>query len=98
MGSVQDSVLDKFRLGGKNIVITGGSRGLGLEFARALTSVGANIAAIDLGDGPSEEFSALASLYKESKFRYYKSNVVDYGHLKQTVDQIHQDFGSIDGW
>ncbi|KAB5531467.1 hypothetical protein GE09DRAFT_1207029 [Coniochaeta sp. 2T2.1] len=97
MSMQYDSVLDKFRLVGKNIVITGGSRGLGLEFARALASVGANIATIDLGDEPSEELVSLSSMYKEGKFKYYKSNVVDYNYMKETIDKIYGDFGSIDG-
>lgn len=92
------TILDKFRLDGKNIVITGGSRGLGLEFARTFASVGANIAVIDLVDEPSKEFTAAASSYGDSKWKYYKSNVTDYKHLKQTVDTIFKDFGSIDGW
>ena len=98
MSLPQDSILNKFRLTGKNIVITGGCRGLGLEFARTLASVGANIAAIDLDDEPSKEFSSFSSLFKEGKFKYYKSNVVDYSHLKQTIDAVYKDFGSIDGW
>lgn len=98
MSSLLASVLDKFRLTGKTIVITGGSRGLGLEFGRALASVGANIAAIDLGNEASKEFSELSSLYKDGKFRYYESDVTDYNALKQTIDQVHKEFGSIDGW
>jgi len=36
-------VLDRFRLDGKVAVVTGGNRGLGLAFARALTEVGARV-------------------------------------------------------
>jgi NAD(P)-dependent dehydrogenase (short-subunit alcohol dehydrogenase family) len=35
--------LDIFRLDGKTAWITGGAKGLGLQFAHALASVGANI-------------------------------------------------------
>lgn len=98
MSPTQDSILNKFRLAGKNIIITGGSRGLGLEFARTFASVGANVAVVDIRDEPSEEFLSLSSSYKEGKFKYYKSNVADYNHLKQTIDAIYRDFGAIDGW
>src|SRR5262245_21873480 len=37
------SVLDRFRLHGKTGLINGGSRGLGLEMARALGEAGANL-------------------------------------------------------
>jgi gluconate 5-dehydrogenase len=37
------SVFDRFRLDGKRALITGGSRGLGLEMARALADAGASL-------------------------------------------------------
>lgn len=37
------SVLDQFRLEGRRALITGGTRGLGLEMARALAEVGAEV-------------------------------------------------------
>jgi NAD(P)-dependent dehydrogenase (short-subunit alcohol dehydrogenase family) len=89
-------VLRKFLLNERNIVITGGCRGLGLLFAETLASVGANIAVIDLNEQPSKDFTALSSF--GGKYKYYKANVVDYEGLKKTFDQIYADFGSIDGW
>ncbi len=38
------SVLDRFRLDGKTLFITGGSRGLGREMALAIASAGADVA------------------------------------------------------
>jgi sorbose reductase len=91
-----DSILQKFSAKGKTIVITGGSRGLGLNFALTLAQVGANIAVIDVNEEPSDGFSKL-SLYG-GKYKYYQANVVEYQLLKHTIDQIYIDFGSIDGW
>jgi 2-deoxy-D-gluconate 3-dehydrogenase len=89
------SILSKFDVTGKNIVITGGNGGLGLNFAQSLAELGANIAAIDLGDKPSSDFVQLPS---SGKHKYYQSNVADYENLKRTIDRIYEDFGSIDGW
>jgi sorbose reductase len=89
-------VLRKFLLKGRTIVITGGSRGLGLLFAQTLASVEANIAVIDLNEQPSEAFTTLSSF--GGTYKYYRANVVDYEGLKQTFDQIYADFGRIDGW
>ena len=37
------NVLDRFRLDGRKAVITGGSRGLGFEMARAMAEAGAEV-------------------------------------------------------
>lgn len=89
-----NSVLSKFDIKGKTIVITGAARGLGFSFAHSLAQVGASIAGIDIHEEPSEDF---ASLNFGGKYRYYQANVVDYDALKRSIDQIHCDFGSIDG-
>jgi NAD(P)-dependent dehydrogenase (short-subunit alcohol dehydrogenase family) len=93
---VGSNILDEFAVKGKNVVVTGAARGLGLNFAQALAQAGANVAGIDLADQPSDGFSGLAAL--GGKYRYYKADVTQYSGLKQTIDQISQDFGSVDGW
>ncbi len=48
------SVLDAFRLDGRVAVVTGGNRGLGLAFARALTQAGARVAIAARDEGTSD--------------------------------------------
>src|SRR5580700_3696681 len=43
------SVLDQFRLDGKRALVTGGSKGLGLEMARALAEAGAEVVLVGRG-------------------------------------------------
>ncbi|KAK5202015.1 putative secondary metabolism biosynthetic enzyme [Cryomyces antarcticus] len=86
----------RFALKHKTIVITGGARGLGLSFASALAEVGANIAAIDLDDSPPDELGKLQAIGVKAK--YYTANVQDYDGLRNTIEKIAEDFGSIDGW
>ncbi|GAB5447500.1 SDR family NAD(P)-dependent oxidoreductase [Gymnodinialimonas sp.] len=43
------------RLSGKNAVVTGGAKGLGLEFTRALIAEGARVLVADIADGHSAE-------------------------------------------
>lgn len=49
-------------------MITGGGRGLGLNFGIAMAEVGASIACIDLHEKPHEEFSKLSSFGGKSKY------------------------------
>ncbi len=51
------SVLDRFRLNGKRLFITGGSRGLGREMALAIADVGADVVLVGR-DAPSLEKTA----------------------------------------
>src|SRR5262245_56815992 len=53
------SVFDRFRLDGKRALITGGSRGLGLEMARALADAGADLVLV------GREASSLATAAAE---------------------------------
>lgn len=90
------AVLQKFLVTGKTVVVTGGARGLGFEFAKGLAQAGANIAAIDRDDVAPPYFDQLSQA--GGRHKYYKSDVTDYKGLKATINQISQDFGSIDGW
>ncbi|KAK5059617.1 hypothetical protein LTR69_006206 [Exophiala sideris] len=84
-----------FEVKGKNVVITGGARGLGLHFAQCLAQFGANIAVIDLASKPSEAFLELQG--KGGNHKYYQADVTDYDGLESTIDAIANDFGSING-
>ena len=66
------NILERFRsVRGKTIVITGGGRGLGLNFANGLAQAGANIAAIDIAEEPRSDFAHLSSY--GGKIEYYRS-------------------------
>lgn len=46
---------DGGRLGGRACIVTGGARGLGLEFVKALIGAGARVLVADIADGASAE-------------------------------------------
>jgi 3-oxoacyl-[acyl-carrier protein] reductase len=80
----------------KNIIITGGSRGIGKGIALVLAKHGANIAftyssSVDSAISLTEEISAL-----NVKCKGYQSNAASFEDSQKLVDQILLDFDNID--
>lgn len=80
----------------KNIIITGGSRGIGRGIALVLAKHGANIAftyssSVDSAISLTEEISAL-----HVKCKGYQSNAANFEDSQKLVDQILLDFDNID--
>ena len=80
----------------KNIIITGGSRGIGRGIALVLAKHGANIAftyssSVDSAISLTEEISAL-----NVKCKGYQSNAASFEDSQKLVDQILLDFDNID--
>ena len=41
-------ILEKMRLDGKSIFVTGGARGIGMNYAKAVAEAGADVAIVDM--------------------------------------------------
>ncbi|MBD0849431.1 3-oxoacyl-[acyl-carrier-protein] reductase [Maribacter arenosus] len=81
---------------GKNVIITGASRGIGKGIAKVFADHGANVAfTYSSSDGPALE---LEKELKEKgvKAKAYKSNAASFEASAKLVDQVLEDFGSID--
>jgi NAD(P)-dependent dehydrogenase (short-subunit alcohol dehydrogenase family) len=88
-------VLELLSLKGKNAVITGGSRGLGLQMAEALGEMGAKVA---LTARKKEELDEAVSHLKKLGIEA-KSYVCDIGKREQIpplADALLKDFGRVD--
>jgi len=84
-----------FDLTGKVAVVTGGTKGLGLESAKGYAFYGADVAVIDLPDADSTEIvSEIEKLGK--KVKVYGCDVSNEDNVKETVESIIADFGKID--
>lgn len=81
---------------GKNIIITGASRGIGRGIALAFAAQGANVAfTYSASAGPAEALEQeLIALGVKAKA--YQSNAADYNAAQQLVDDVLETFGSID--
>ena len=83
-------------LEGKNVIITGASRGIGRGIAKVFADHGANVAfTYSSSEGPALE------LQKELessgvKAKAYKSNAASFSEAEELIAQVLEDFGGID--
>ncbi|MCB2015652.1 MAG: SDR family NAD(P)-dependent oxidoreductase [Sphingobium sp.] len=81
-------------MNGRTVVVTGVSRGLGLELAKALLAEGYRV--VGLGRGESEAFTALGSDYPE-QVAYVRADMTDLAGLADVARHIGKAFGPIYG-
>ena len=83
-------------LKGKNVIITGGSRGIGKGIAEKFAQNGANIAftCIEMSDESIELSKNLEKLGVKAKA--YVSDAADFEAAQKLADHVINDFGSID--
>lgn len=77
----------------KNILITGGNKGIGLAISKRLMDYGANIISINRSEPDNSIISN--NLYKE-KFRNILCDISDENCLKSILSEITQSFENID--
>ena len=89
-------ILDRFRLEDKVAIVTGGSRGLGIEMAKALAEAGANIVVA------SRDAAKVAAVAKDLERTYgracrgYGCDVTAAEQVKAMVTRVIAEFGRID--
>jgi NAD(P)-dependent dehydrogenase (short-subunit alcohol dehydrogenase family) len=86
---------DLFDLSGRVAVVTGGTRGLGLEMARAFASVGADVVVVSRKPDACDE---VAETLRAEGVRAagVACHVGHWDELEPLVDGIYRDFGRID--
>ena len=85
-------------LNGKNVVITGGSYGIGLEIARAFLKEGANV--FTIARNKEKLDASVEDIKKDVRgsrtVKGYQGDVGDWAVISQTIEQIANDNGGID--
>lgn len=83
-------------LAGKNVIITGATRGIGKGIAEIFAQFGANIAFTYVSDvSKANAVQAQLSEYG-TKVIAYKSDASDYDAAQQLIEEVLKEFGTID--
>jgi len=77
----------------RNVVVTGGSRGIGLAIARKLTTAGYRVVAVARHDSPA--FAAARAEATTLQFRPF--DLADTAHIPDLVKDLRREFGPIYG-
>jgi gluconate 5-dehydrogenase len=89
------SVLDKFRLDGKRALITGGSRGLGMEISRALGEAGAKLVLVGRDEANLEE-ARKALVFEVPEVRTIVSDIGHPGEATKMCERALNECAPID--
>ena len=89
------TILDRFRLDGKVALVTGGSRGLGLQMAQALAEAGAEVAVVSRGDNATTVAAEIHAGTKRT-CRGYACDVTSAEGVETLSRQVISDFGHVD--
>lgn len=83
-------------LEGKNVIITGASRGIGMGIAKVFADNGANVAfTYSSSEAPALELEK-ELIAKGVKAKAYKSNAASFSQAEELVANVLEDFGGID--
>lgn len=89
-------VLSHFDLSGKTALVTGGSRGIGLEVARGLSEAGAKVAFTYSSTAAAEADRIAASISAANggrEVKAYKCNVRSRAEVESVVEAVTAEFG-----
>ncbi|MBP1934554.1 SDR family NAD(P)-dependent oxidoreductase [Ammoniphilus resinae] len=85
---------DLFSVAGKTALVTGGARGLGFTYAKALASRGAKVIICDLDEHAVA--AAVAELTSYGEIKGYKANVAIEQEVIALVDKVSNELGQLD--
>lgn len=90
------TILEKMRLDGKKIFVTGGARGIGMNLATAVAEAGADVAIVDMDITTAEETAHRLAAATGREIIAVKADVTDPESVEQMMQTVLNSFGRLD--
>ena len=90
------SFMDRFSLKGKNVLVTGGTRGIGRVVANCLADAGANIGIIGTTLAPAEKAAEEIAAEYGVRTKGYACHITEPDEVEAAVADFVETFGQID--
>ena len=84
------------RFSGKNVIVTGGAKGIGSVYARAFASEGANVAVADILEHEGETLAKELDGHGDSQALFVRADVTDDKSVDQMARQAADRLGGVD--
>lgn len=91
--NIDAPVLSQFSLAGKIAIVTGGSRGIGLQVVTALAEAGADVAFIYHTTTNADAVASEVRTKTGRRVQAYRSDVTDRARIANTIEDIVSSFG-----
>lgn len=89
-------ILDRFKLTGKNALVTGAGRGIGRALAFALAEAGANVAVVDLITDNANQTAADIAMATGVRTIAVTCDIADSTEVKKMIDTVIDNFDRLD--
>ena len=90
------SMRGAFSLEGKNAIVTGGAKGIGLGITTALAQQGANVAIFARDEVAAAEVIADMKSQCNGKISFYKTDITSNKSCQDSVNQYMTEYGAVD--
>ena len=89
-------IIEKMRLDGKKIFVTGGARGIGQSIATALCEAGADVAIVDLDNAEAKKTAEALAADHGVKTMAIQADVTEPKQVDQMIETVLGEFGGLD--
>ena len=89
-------IMEKMRLDGKAIFVTGGARGIGMNYAKAVAEAGADVAIVDMDMAAAQATAQRLAAETGRTFIAVEADVTNPASVDAMMETILASFGRVD--